>query len=66
MHKGCLEIFFGDSKNSEKIGRKIICWTPWKWGKEAEESVGKVMKQINWQYSYKSMHWKSLTAKQHK
>ncbi len=37
-----------------------------KWGKEAEESVGKEMKQLHWQNSFKPMHWKSLTAKQHK
>ncbi len=37
-----------------------------KWGKETEESVGKEMKQIHWQNSFKPMHWKSLTAKQHK
>jgi hypothetical protein len=37
-----------------------------KWGKEAEESFGKEMKQLNWQKSFKPMHWKSLTAKQHK
>ncbi len=35
-----------------------------KWGKEAEESVGKEMKQLHWQNSFKPMHWKSLTAKQ--
>ncbi len=34
-----------------------------KWGKEAEESVGKEMKQLHWQNSFKPMHWKSLTAK---
>ncbi len=36
-----------------------------KWGREAEESVGKEMKQLHWQNSFKPMHWKSLTAKQH-
>jgi hypothetical protein len=35
-----------------------------KWGREAEESVGKEMKQLNWQNSFKPMHWKSLTAEQ--
>jgi hypothetical protein len=30
-----------------------------KWGKEAEESVGKEMKQLHWQNSFKPMHWKS-------
>ncbi len=35
-----------------------------KWGKEAEQSVGKEMKQLHWQNSFKPMHWKSLTAKQ--
>jgi hypothetical protein len=35
-----------------------------KWGNEAEESVGKEMKQIHWQKSFKLMHWKSLTAEQ--
>jgi hypothetical protein len=35
-----------------------------KWGKEAEESVGKEMKQLQWQNSFKPMHWKSLAAKQ--
>jgi hypothetical protein len=35
-----------------------------KWGREAEESVGKEMKQLHWQNSFKPMHWKSLTAKQ--
>jgi hypothetical protein len=37
-----------------------------KWGKETEESVGKEMKQLYWQNSFKPMHWKSLTAEQHK
>ncbi len=37
-----------------------------KWGKEAEESVGKEMKQLHWQNCFKPMHWKSLTAKQRK
>jgi hypothetical protein len=35
-----------------------------KWGKEAEVSVGKEMKQRNWQNSFNPMHWKSLTAEQ--
>ncbi len=29
-----------------------------KWDKEAEESVGKEMKQLHWQNSIKPMHWK--------
>jgi hypothetical protein len=33
-----------------------------KWGKEAEESVGKEMKQLHWQNSFKPMHWKTLTS----
>jgi hypothetical protein len=37
-----------------------------KWGKEAEESDGKEMKQLHLQNSLKPMHWKSLTAKQRK
>ncbi len=37
-----------------------------KWGKEAEESVGKEMKQLHGQNSFQPMHWKSLKAKQHK
>jgi hypothetical protein len=37
-----------------------------KWGREAEESVGKEMKQLHWQNSFKPMHWKSLTTKQRK
>ncbi len=37
-----------------------------KWGREAEESVRKEMKQLHWQNSFKPMHWKSLTAKQRK
>jgi hypothetical protein len=37
-----------------------------KWGREAEESVGKEMKQLHWQNSFKPMHWESLTAEQHK
>jgi hypothetical protein len=37
-----------------------------KWGKEAEKSVGNEMKQLNWQNSFKPIHWKSLTAEQHK
>jgi hypothetical protein len=37
-----------------------------KWGKEAEESIGKEMKQLHWQNSFKPMHWKTLTAKQRK
>jgi hypothetical protein len=37
-----------------------------KWGKEAVESVGKEMKQLHWQNSFKPMHWKSLTAEQRK
>jgi hypothetical protein len=39
---------------------------PKKWGKEAEESVGKEMKQLHWQNSFKPLHWKSLIAKQRK
>jgi hypothetical protein len=35
-----------------------------KWGREAEESVGKEMKQLHWQNFFMSMHWKSLTAEQ--
>jgi hypothetical protein len=35
-----------------------------KWGKEADESVGKEMKQLHWQNSFKPMHWKSLTVEQ--
>jgi hypothetical protein len=38
-----------------------------KWGsREAEESVGKEMKQLHWQNSFTPMHCKSLTAKQRK
>jgi hypothetical protein len=37
-----------------------------KWGKEAVDSVGKEMKQLHWQNSFKPMHWKSLTADQRK
>ena len=37
-----------------------------KWGREAEESVGKEMKQLHWQNSFKPMHWKSLTPDQRK
>jgi hypothetical protein len=37
-----------------------------KWGREAEESVGKDMKQLHWRNSFTPMHWKSLTAKQRK
>jgi hypothetical protein len=37
-----------------------------KWGREAEESVGKEMKQLNWQNSFTPLHWKSLTAEQRK
>ena len=37
-----------------------------KWGKEAEESVGKEMKQLHWRNSFKPMHWKTLTAEQRK
>ncbi len=37
-----------------------------KWGKEAVDSVGKEMKQLYWQNSFKPMHWKSLTANQRK
>jgi hypothetical protein len=33
-----------------------------KWGKEAEESVGKEMKQLHWQNTFKLMHWQSVTA----
>jgi hypothetical protein len=36
------------------------------WGKDAEESVGKEVKQLHWQNSFKLMHWKSLIAKQGK
>ncbi len=36
------------------------------WGREAEESVGKEMKQLHWQNSFTPMHWKSLTAEQRK
>ncbi len=34
-----------------------------KWGREAEESVGKEMKQLHWRNSFKPMHWKSLTSR---
>jgi hypothetical protein len=37
-----------------------------KWGREAEESVGKEMKQLHCRNSFKPMHWKSLTADQRK
>jgi hypothetical protein len=37
-----------------------------KWGREAEESVGKEMKQLHWQNSFKPMHWKFLTADKRK
>jgi hypothetical protein len=37
-----------------------------KWGKEAEESDGKEIKQLHLQNSFKLMHWKSLTAEQRK
>ena len=37
-----------------------------KWGREAVDSVGKEMKQLHWQNSFKPMHWKSLTADQRK
>ncbi len=33
-------------------------------GKEAGESVGKEMKQLHWQNSFKPKHWKFLTAEQ--
>jgi hypothetical protein len=33
-----------------------------KWGREAEESVGKEIQQLHWQNSFKPMHWKSLTV----
>jgi hypothetical protein len=33
-----------------------------KWGRETVDSVGKEMKQLHWQNSFKPMHWKSLTA----
>jgi hypothetical protein len=35
-----------------------------KWGREAEESLGKEMKQLHWQNSFMPMHWKFLTAEQ--
>jgi hypothetical protein len=37
-----------------------------KWGREAEESVGKEMRQLHWQNSFTPLHWKSLSAEQHK
>ena len=37
-----------------------------KWGKEAEESIGKEMKQLHWRNSFKPMHWKTLTSEQRK
>ena len=37
-----------------------------KWGREADESVGKEMKQLHWRNSFKPMYWKSLTADQGK
>jgi hypothetical protein len=37
-----------------------------KWGREAEESVGKEMKQLHWRNSFKPMHRKFLTAEQRK
>jgi hypothetical protein len=33
-----------------------------KWGTEAEESIGKEMKQLYWRNSFKPMHWKTLTS----
>jgi hypothetical protein len=30
------------------------------------DSIGKEMKQLHWQNSFKPMHWKSLTANQRK
>ncbi len=37
-----------------------------KWDKEAVDSVGKKMKQLHWQNTFKPIHWKSLTADQRK
>ncbi len=37
-----------------------------KWGKKAVDSVGKEMKQLHWQTSFKPMYWKSLIANQRK
>ncbi len=37
-----------------------------KWGREAEESVVKEMKQLHWQISFTPTHWKPLTAEQSK
>ena len=37
-----------------------------KWGREAVDSVGKEMKQLQWQNSFKPMQWKYLTANQQK
>jgi Reverse transcriptase (RNA-dependent DNA polymerase) len=37
-----------------------------KWGKEAEESVGKEMKQLHWRNCFKPVHYKSLTPEQRK
>ncbi len=36
------------------------------WGTEAEEAIGKEMKQLHWQNSFKPMHWKTLTSEQRK
>ena len=32
------------------------------WGTEAEEAIGKEMKQLPWRNSFKPMHWKTLTS----
>jgi hypothetical protein len=36
------------------------------WGTEAEEAIGKEMKQLHWRNSFKPMHWKTLTSEQRK
>jgi hypothetical protein len=35
-----------------------------KWGLEAEYTITKEMKQLNWCDSYKPKHWRGLTKKQ--
>ncbi len=35
-----------------------------KWGEQAKFAISKEIKQMNWQNSYKSCHWHSLSKKQ--
>jgi hypothetical protein len=40
------------------IAQVLLKAAPKQWGREADESVGKEMKQLHWQNFFKPVHWK--------